>query len=265
MNQASAADQFTLTDATTVGDQLIVASSAAGSALARRIGKRLFDIAIAGVLLLLTLPVTLVVVLLIRLESRGPAFYRARRAGYRGRPLDVLKFRKMHATAAGGPLTAADDERFTRIGAILARTKLDELPQLINVLLGQMSIVGPRPEDLRFVELHHEAYAEILEVRPGMTGWSQLAFAQESRILDPADPISHYVRAILPQKVKLDASYARRGRLVTDLKILLWTAATLGFGVQVAVDRRTGACRVRRRELRQLQPAAAPGSAEMAS
>jgi len=217
--------------------------------------KLVLDISLALALLILTSPLLLLVIVLIQLESPGSPFYRARRVGYRGRPLDVLKFRKMAGDAAGLPLTLAGDHRLTRIGAIMTRTRIDELPQLWNVVRGQMSIVGPRPEDARFVALHGEDYDRILQVRPGITGWSQLAFAAESRILDKSDPVGHYTEAILPAKVRLDCLYAERPRLRCDIATMAWTALAMLFSVQVAVYRETGRMRRRRRSR---APAPAP-------
>ena len=120
----------------------------------------------------------------------------------------MLKFRKMHPGATGAPLTAAQDERFTRVGRLLSKTKLDELPQLWHVLRGEMSLIGPRPEDPTFVALHADEYEDILAVRPGISGLSQLAFADERRILSREDPMSHYVERLLPQKCAIDRLYA---------------------------------------------------------
>ena len=144
-------------------------------------------------------------------------------------------------------LTGDVDPRFTRIGRLLARTKIDELPQLWNVLRGEMSLVGPRPEDADFVARHQEEYDEILSVRPGMTGLVQLAFAKEAEILDPDDRVGHYVDRILPQKVHLDLLYARTRTLRMDLRILVWTILPVILRVNVAVNRVTGELTVRRR------------------
>ncbi|MGI9098768.1 MAG: sugar transferase [Solirubrobacteraceae bacterium] len=209
-------------------------------------GKRALDIVVALLLLLLTLPLMLVIVVLLRLEAPGSPFYRARRVGYGGAPLMVLKFRKMPLDAGGPPLTVADDPRLSRLGAVMARTRIDELPQLWNVLCGQMSLVGPRPEDPCFVALQRDGYARVLRVRPGITGWSQLAFAHERRLLSETDPLTDYVERILPAKVYLDRRYAEHARLRHDLAILVWTAIALVTGVEVAVDRRTGRLRRRR-------------------
>jgi lipopolysaccharide/colanic/teichoic acid biosynthesis glycosyltransferase len=202
--------------------------------------KRALDLVVAAALVLLLTPVVLVVAAAILVESPGGVFYRCRRVGWRGRELQMLKFRKMHDGARGPALAEAQDERFTRIGAFLARTKLDELPQLWNVLKGEMSLVGPRPEDPYFVELHQEPYEQVLAVRPGITGLSQLAFARESELLDPEDRVGHYVGRILPQKIRLDQFYATRQSFSMDLTILWWTMRAVVGGRDVAVHRETG-------------------------
>jgi lipopolysaccharide/colanic/teichoic acid biosynthesis glycosyltransferase len=209
--------------------------------------KRSVDVVGAGVaLIILALPLV-IIALLVVLDSRGPVFYRAERVGYRGRRLRMLKFRKMRADATGGALTLAEDERLTRLGRRLARTHLDELPQLWHVLTGEMSLVGPRPESPDFVRLFAEEYAVILQVRPGLTGFTQVAFAREGAILDPQDPTGHYLSSMLPQKVELDRLYAgRRPSLVRDIKLMIATAVTLA-GQPIAVDRTTGALTLRRR------------------
>ena len=209
--------------------------------------KRALDITVSGLLLLSLLPLIVLAALLIKLDSPGPVFYRCDRVGFRGRPMRMLKFRKMHHDASGMALTTDDDHRFTRIGVWLAKTKIDEIPQLWHVLVGQMSLVGPRPEDSRFVEEHAEDYDTILGVRPGMTGLSQIAFAEESRILDDENPLVHYLERILPQKVGLDRMYALRRNLVLDLRILFWTTAAVIMRKQVAVHRGSGRMNLRKR------------------
>ena len=208
-------------------------------------------------LVLLALPIALIAVA-IRLDSPGPAFYRCRRIGFRGREFLMLKFRKMHDDASGPALTAKQDARFTRLGRFLAESKLDELPQLWNVLRGQMSLVGPRPEDPGFVAEQSDAYERILDVRPGITGLCQLAFARESEILDPEDALRHYLVSILPQKVAMDVLYAERRSLRMDLRIAAWTLAAVVFNRPVAVHRGSGRMNVRRRPMRELQPIAVP-------
>ncbi|HET9243520.1 MAG TPA: sugar transferase, partial [Gaiella sp.] len=152
-----------------------------------------------------------------------------------------------HDGVAGEALTADMDVRFTRIGRYLARWKLDELPQLVNVLRGQMSLVGPRPEDPRFVRWDDSDFAEIQRVRPGITGLVQLAFAREAEILDPTDRVGCYIDRILPQKVHLDLLYARTRSIRGDLRILAWTIVPVVLRRDVAVNRRTGSLTVRRR------------------
>ena len=225
--------------------------------LGNRAAKRGFDVVLSGALLLLTAPVFALLALLIAIDSPGGALFRCNRVGFRGRPLSMLKFRKMVEAASGPALTAADDDRFTRIGRLLSATKLDELPQLWNVLRGDMSLVGPRPEDKRFVDLHPERYQQILSVRPGMTGLSQLAFARESEILDSNDREGHYIRVIFPQKVELDVRYATTRTLWLDAKILLWTAAATIIRRDIAVNRRTTQLGFRRRP----RPSAIPTNA----
>jgi lipopolysaccharide/colanic/teichoic acid biosynthesis glycosyltransferase len=185
--------------------------------------KRLLDIVVASLLLLLLAPLLAVLALVIKLETPGPVLYRARRVGLRGREFLMLKLRKMHEGAGGGPLTMADDERFTRVGRILARYKLDEIPQLWNVLRGEMSLVGPRPEDPRFVQQRPELFRDILLVRPGITGVAQLAFRSESELLDATDPAADYASRVLPEKLELDRLYIRNQRIRIDLAVLWWT------------------------------------------
>jgi len=209
--------------------------------------KRALDVVVSASLLLLLLPVILAAIILVRLDSPGPAFFQSLRAGYRGRQLRMLKFRKMRDGASGRPLTTDDDNRFTRVGGWLAKTKVDEIPQLWHVLRGDMSLVGPRPEDPRFVEAHQEDFDTILSVRPGVTGYSQIAFAEESRILDDDDPMAHYLDRLLPQKLAMDRMYARHRTVSVDLKVLFWTAAAVVLRRQVAVHRDSGRMNLRKR------------------
>ena len=185
--------------------------------------------------------------MMIVIDSRGGILFRCSRVGRNGRTMSMLKFRKMQRGASGVALTTANDERFTRTGRFLARTKLDEVPQLWNVLRGDMSLVGPRPEDPEFVERFRDDYAEILGAKPGITGLSQLAFAKESEIIDVDDPVQDYVSRLLPQKIALDRYYARHRSLLLDVKILYWTAAAVILRRNVAVHRSTGRMSRRRR------------------
>jgi lipopolysaccharide/colanic/teichoic acid biosynthesis glycosyltransferase len=222
--------------------------------------KRGLDLVLATTLLvLLALPIALLA-LAIRLDSPGPSFYRCRRIGFGGRAFWMIKFRKMHEDASGPALTAKEDQRFTHLGRFLAESKLDELPQLWNVLKGDMSFVGPRPEDPGFVSEQADAYEQILGVRPGITGLSQLAFAKESEILDPDDALRHYLASILPQKVGMDVLYAERRSVAMDLRILWWTVGAVLLKRAVAVHRESGRMNVRRRPELELQPIPVPES-----
>ena len=215
--------------------------------LLNRAAIRFVDVVVAAFLLVLFLPLMVLTAIAVRIESPGPAFFRCERVGYRGGRLLMLKVRKMRHRAWGSPLTTEDDARFTRIGGLLTTLKIDEIPQLVHVLRGSMSLVGPRPEAAVFVNLHRQDYAEILSVRPGITGLSQIAFVDERKLLDPADPVGHYVSSILPQKVALDTMYARRRCLSFNLRILLWTIAAVVLRCQLAVHRETGRISLRRR------------------
>ena len=229
------------------GARGIALNAGAAPHLLRGALKRIFDVVVAALGLIVLSPLLLLIALLVVCDSPGPIFYRAERVGFRGRPLRMLKFRKMRVEARGGALTVAGDERLTRLGAWLVRTKLDELPQLWHVLRGEMSLVGPRPESPCFVSRFPRDYALIVTVRPGLTGYTQLAFAREATILDARDPQGHYVDAILPQKVAVDRLYATSPSLRRDLEILAATTITLILRQPVAVHRMTGALTLRRR------------------
>lgn len=216
-----------------------------GEAAWGAVAKRALDIAVSAALLLVLLPLALLLAAAIKLDSRGPVLYRCRRVGRAWTEFDMLKFRKMQRDASGEALTGADDDRFTRVGRLLARSKLDEIPQLWNVVKGEMSLVGPRPEDARFASKEQEGYRSILTLRPGITGLTQLAFARESEILDPHDRVGHYVTRLLPQKARLDCLYVARRSLRMDLRILVWTAGAVLLRRSVAVHRDTGRLTVR--------------------
>jgi lipopolysaccharide/colanic/teichoic acid biosynthesis glycosyltransferase len=210
---------------------------------------RVLDVAVAVALLLLLFPFIAAIALLIKLDSRGPVIYRCARVGRNGSRLMMFKFRKMWGDASGPALTVAGDVRFTRIGRFLALSKLDELPQLWNVVRGDMSLVGPRPETSEFVDLLGARRDIVLSVRPGITGLSQLAFARESEILDGDDRVGDYVRRILPQKAHLDSLYVANASVGMNLRVLFWTGVATVFRRPVAVDRANGALGVRRRPL----------------
>ncbi len=185
--------------------------------------KRLFDIVCSATGLLLLSPLLLVVALTVKLDSPGPVFFRQERIGRHGVPFCIHKFRTMHAGAEGLPLTVGADPRITRSGAFLRRTRLDELPQLIDVLRGTMSLVGPRPEVPRYVAHYPPGLRErALAVRPGITDPASLDFIDEAALLArAADPEREYIEVILPAKLRRAAAYAESATLGSDL-VVLW-------------------------------------------
>lgn len=192
--------------------------------------KRAFDIAMASLGLLLLSPLLLLVTLLIKLDSSGPAFFRQERMGRGFRPFRLYKFRTMvpDAPHRGGPITYGADPRITRVGRILRKAKIDELPQLINVLRGEMSLVGPRPEVRQYVELFRRDYEEILTVLPGITDVASLIYRDEAEVLGRSkNPEEEYVRRVLPEKIRLSKGYLRRSSLVSDMSLILKTLLKL--------------------------------------
>jgi len=167
----------------------------------------------------------------VRVDSPGPILHHARRVGLGGHLFTVFKFRTMASDAASGSaITQAKDPRITRVGRVLRRWKLDELPQIWNVVRGDMSFVGPRPEDPRFVLRYTPEQRDVLSVRPGITGPSQLVFREEERLLDTDDPETTYIRDILPRKLLIDLEYARRHNLLDDMRILVQTLLSSAGG-----------------------------------
>jgi lipopolysaccharide/colanic/teichoic acid biosynthesis glycosyltransferase len=193
------------------------------------LAKRLFDVLVAGSALLLLSPLLGWVALRIKLDSPGPVFFRQQRVGRHGVPFAIHKFRTMvvNAPALGPPLTVGADPRITRVGGWLRRTRIDELPQFIDVLQGTMSLVGPRPEVPRYVAAYPPALRErALAVRPGITCPSSLEFIDEAeRLARATDPEREYVEVILPAKLQRAVEYAERATLGSDLQVLF---ATLG-------------------------------------
>lgn len=196
--------------------------------------KRLFDLCFAAFGLLLLAPVLLALALWVVWDSPGPAFFRQQRVGRAGRLFRIYKFRTMHprAEAAGPAITVGADARITRAGHWLRRTKADELPQLFNVLRGDMSLVGPRPEVPHYVALYPDTVRDlVLSVRPGITDRASIEFRDESTLLGQSnDPERTYVEQILPIKLRYAAEYARSHTLWGDLKIIAMTATALWSG-----------------------------------
>ena len=190
---------------------------------------RALDVAVAAIGLLLSAPLWPVVALAIKLDSRGPVLFRGRRLGRGQRTFEILKFRTMRvaSTDPGLAITVGGDERTTRVGSRLRAMKLDELPQLVNVLRGEMSLVGPRPEDPRYLEHYPDGLREVFRYRPGITSPASVKFRHEESLLSSArgDPEEFYVSQVLPEKVALDLEYCRTRTARSDLRVL---GATVG-------------------------------------
>lgn len=194
--------------------------------------KRIFDFILAFCGLALFLPVLLVCAIFIKIGSFGPIFYRGERIGLGGRVFRTFKFRSMvvDAEKRGGASTHEADARITGIGSFLRRFKLDELPQLINVLIGDMSFVGPRPEVKKFVDMYTPEERIILTVRPGITDWSSIKFHNEGEIIAASgimDADEAYTKLIRPEKLRLQIKYVRERTLWMDIRIIFDTLATL--------------------------------------
>jgi lipopolysaccharide/colanic/teichoic acid biosynthesis glycosyltransferase len=192
--------------------------------------KRAFDLVGAGIGAVLLAPLLGALALLVKAEDGGPVFFRQERVGYRGHPFRIWKFRTMvpDAEARGLPLTVGRDPRVTRIGAWLRRLKLDELPQLFNVLVGDMSLVGPRPEVPRYVRLYSAAERRVLDLVPGITDEASIRYADESTILAAAaDPERVYVEEIMREKIRLNLAYAACATVWTDVWVVLATLRRL--------------------------------------
>jgi lipopolysaccharide/colanic/teichoic acid biosynthesis glycosyltransferase len=192
--------------------------------------KYLFDFLVAFCSLAFLSPLFLAISFLIKKEDGGPVFYRGVRVGRSGKRFRMIKFRTMvlNAEKMGGSSTADDDPRITRTGRFLRKFKLDELPQLINVLIGEMSIVGPRPEVPHYVDMFTDEEKAILSVRPGITDWASLWDSDEGAILaGSADPERAYMEKIRPEKIRLQLKYVRDHSFGVDMKIIFRTATAL--------------------------------------
>jgi len=189
--------------------------------------KRLLDIAVSGAGLVLTSPILLAAAIAVKVETHGPVFYGGSRVGKDGRAFRILKLRTMRAGAdqQGPAVTAGGDPRITAVGRFLRRTKIDELPQLLNVLKGEMSLVGPRPEHPDYVARYTPEQRRVLTVRPGITGPAALAFVNEEEKLEEeklrgADPEAAYLADVMPQKLAVDLEYVDSASVRGDLRIL---------------------------------------------
>lgn len=193
--------------------------------------KRSFDIVFSFLGLLLLSPAAVVIMILIKLDSKGPLFYKGQRVGQRGRLFNMYKFRKMREdadTMGGGTSTPDDDQRLTKIGRVLLKYKLDEIPQLWNVLKGDMSFVGPRPQVKWAVDHYTEEEKKILNVRPGITDYASIKFSNEGELLRGSpDPDKEYMEKIHPEKMRLALDYVEHPSFLTDMKILFHTLRVL--------------------------------------
>jgi lipopolysaccharide/colanic/teichoic acid biosynthesis glycosyltransferase len=189
--------------------------------------KRAFDLAAGLVALVVASPILLVAAIAVRAGSSGPAFYNGPRVGLGGTEFQIHKLRSMTAGAAqaGPAITAGDDTRVTGVGRFLRRTKIDELPQLWNVVKGEMSLVGPRPEHPDYVRHYTAEQRRLLSVRPGITGPAALAFHDEEERLKGPEPESRYIAELMPQKLSLELRYLDSSGFGSDLQILLRTVA----------------------------------------
>lgn len=192
--------------------------------------KRLIDISVSVAGLILLSPLLAAISLAIRLEDGGPVLFRHRRVGRHFQPFNILKFRTMQTDTPSDsvPFTPPDDERITRVGRLLRKHKLNELPQLINVLRGEMSLVGPRPEVERYVNRFEKEYKDILRARPGITDEASLLYIDEAKLLAGTDDVEkHYLEEILPHKIALSRQYIKTRSPLTDLFVILRTLKAL--------------------------------------
>jgi lipopolysaccharide/colanic/teichoic acid biosynthesis glycosyltransferase len=188
--------------------------------------KRTFDIIVSFLGLLVLTPLLLLLAVVIKLDSPGPIFFRQERIGRGFRPFFIFKFRTMvqNLSDQGRLITVGDDPRITRVGRFLRKSKFDELPQLINVLKGDMSLVGPRPEVRRYVELFRKDYEQILKIRPGITDLASLRYHNEAAVLNRFEnPEAEYCNRILPDKISLSKEYVEKSSFIFDLALIVKT------------------------------------------
>lgn len=188
--------------------------------------KRAMDVVLSAIGIIVLSPLLIALAVWVRLSSKGPIVYRGVRAGLQGHPFKIMKFRSMvmDADRIGGPSTSGDDSRVTAVGRLMRGYKLDELPQLFNVLIGQMSLVGPRPEVLSEVQEYTAEQRRVLEVRPGITDWASIWNSDEGAVLQgAADPHAVYKARIQPTKLKLQLKYREESSLATDVRIIFCT------------------------------------------
>ena len=187
--------------------------------------KRLFDLLFSMVVLILFFPLGILISLCIIIDSRGDIFYKQERVGLNGAIFTILKFRSMHVNSAvKGTLTVGDDARITRVGSLIRKVKLDEFPQFLNVIAGQMSVVGPRPEVQEFVDLYTDEQREILKVKPGITDEASLAYFDENNMLsESSNPKLTYIQEIMPRKIEINLKYISEKSWYSDAIVILKT------------------------------------------
>lgn len=188
--------------------------------------KRIFDFLSSLIGVIVLSPLLLIISILIKMDSRGPVFYRGLRAGKNKKPFKIFKFRTLviNADKIGGPSTSDNDPRMTKIGKFLRKHKLDELPQLFNIIKGEMSIVGPRPEVLEYAKLYNKEEEIVFTVRPGITDLASLWNSDEGAILKGSpDPEKTYLEKIRPEKVRLQMKYVKERTFLNDIKIIFKT------------------------------------------
>lgn len=206
------------------------------------VARNLVDRALAAAGLVVLAPLGAAIAAAVVLEDRGPAFFGQQRVGRNGEPFRLWKFRSMRHGTKGAQITAGNDARITRAGRVLRKFKLDELPQLWNVVRGDMSLIGPRPEVPRYVDAEDPVWKQVLSVRPGITDLATLVFRNEEEILaQAADPEVHYRQRVLPDKLALNLEYIQKRNWSVDLKLLLWTVryslAPAGFSSERIKDK----------------------------
>ena len=201
--------------------------------------KRLLDLTVSLFGLIALLPYLLVICLIIKIDSKGPIFFRQERVGLNGELFMMWKFRTMipEASSKGSAITGSGDDRITRFGRILRLTKVDELPNLINVLIGDMSLVGPRPEIPLFIEGLSDSEKVILSVKPGITGPTQLRYISEDEMLGPVNVDENYVESVLKDKIKSDLRYVNQRTFFRDITLIFTTFFAIGYKL---LGRRTG-------------------------
>jgi len=200
--------------------------------LYRRVGKRIFDVAVASIALVVLTPLFALLAVMVKLTSRGPIFYRQARVGRNGRVFQLIKFRSMFVNTdrEGLLITSAGDRRITPLGRILRGSKMDELPQFWNVICGDMSLVGPRPEVPLYVDSYSAEQRQILTVRPGITDSASIAYRDEEKVLaGKTDPDLYYREIVLPHKIELNHEYLKRLSFSYDLRLLFQTIAVVAL------------------------------------